>query len=299
MPKKEHVGGQQATESVGSFGIMVENRSRFNLPPGAYPASGAIKDEDRFLKPFPNPPALLNPPVPALPTGSTASLPTSTIPISLSSLYGRLTRTNAVYPNGVGGAWSGASYLPLPEDLQLVSNLLDEIRAGWCVDNSRIYATGCVSFLLCFMFVPPSHLSSLPPPAPPHISPRLFLNPDSELRRANHTIPSLPSAAASSTPSPAPPVGRNFAAFAAGLGSFLLRRPRWRLGAVVNSRTSQPCTPARSPLPVLEIHGGSDTLSWWAAHNGCTAANTTETPFDRDVHHSSWACAEGESVLQH
>jgi hypothetical protein len=25
----------------------------------------------------------------------------------------------------------------------------------------------------------------------------------------------------------------------------------------------------------------------------------TETPFDRDVHHSSWACAEGESVLQH
>ncbi|KAJ7683398.1 hypothetical protein B0H14DRAFT_3676720 [Mycena olivaceomarginata] len=99
---------------------------------------------------------------------------------------------NAVYPKAT-----------VPE---VVSDLLDEIRAGWCVDNSQIYATG------------------------------------------------LPSAAASSTPSPAPPVGRNFAAFAAGSGSFLLHRPRRRLGQL----TSQPYTPARSPLPVLKIHGGSD-----------------------------------------
>ncbi|KAJ7835083.1 hypothetical protein B0H14DRAFT_3707244 [Mycena olivaceomarginata] len=152
---------------------------------------------------------------------------------------------NAVYPKAT-----------IPE---VVSDLLDEIRAGWCVDNSQIYATG------------------------------------------------LPSAAASSTPSPAPPVGRNFAAFATGSGSFLLHRLRRRLGQL----TSQPCTPARCPLPVLKIHGGSDTDVPYAggegrclpfliaAHNGCTAANTTETPFDGDVHHSSWACAEGESVLPH
>ncbi|KAJ7862398.1 hypothetical protein B0H14DRAFT_3444774 [Mycena olivaceomarginata] len=160
----------------------------------------------------------------------------------------------------------------VPQDLQLVSDL-DEFHAGWCAPIG-----GC------------------------------FVN----------TIASAP-------------VGRNFAAFAADLGSFLLHRPRRRLGAVANSRTSQPCMPARSPLPVLEIHGGSDTdmpyaggageggtgaipdcsllcgevilsttyTTWWAARNGCTAANTTETPFDGDVHHPSWACAEGESVLQH
>jgi hypothetical protein len=45
------------------------------------------------------------------------------------------------------------------------------------------------------------------------------LNPDSKSRRANHTIPSLPSAVAFHTIACAPLCG-NFAAFAAGSGSF-------------------------------------------------------------------------------
>ncbi|KAJ7698217.1 hypothetical protein B0H14DRAFT_3654623 [Mycena olivaceomarginata] len=38
-----------------------------------------------------------------------------------------------VYPNGVGGAWAAASYSEptVPQDLQFVWDLLDQIRAGW------------------------------------------------------------------------------------------------------------------------------------------------------------------------
>ncbi|KAJ7328031.1 carbohydrate esterase family 1 protein [Mycena albidolilacea] len=176
-----------------------------------------------------------------------------------------------VYPNGLGGAWAGANYseATVPEDLQFVSDLLDEIRSGWCIDNSRIYATG--------------------------------------LSIGGGFVNTIACA----------PVGGNFAAFAAGSGSFYTDNGGVTGGGV----TGQPCTPARSPLPVLEIHGGSDTdvlyaggageggtepaivdwLSRWATRNGCTSGNTTETLFSGDVHHSSWACAgvEGESVLQH
>ncbi|KAJ7790470.1 hypothetical protein B0H14DRAFT_3569400 [Mycena olivaceomarginata] len=135
---------------------------------------------------------------------------------------------NAVYPKAT-----------LPEDLQLVSDLLDEIRAGWCLSSAAA--------------------STTPSPAPP--------------------------SAATSPPSPPAWALSFYTDYAASRGS-------------ANSRNSQPCTPARTPLPVLEIHGGSDTtcrmragrgeggtepaipdwLSWWAARNGCTAANTTETP---------------------
>ncbi|KAJ7862366.1 hypothetical protein B0H14DRAFT_3444744 [Mycena olivaceomarginata] len=216
-----------------------------------------------------------------------------------------------VYPNGLGGAWAGANYseATVPEDLQFVSDLLDEIRSGWCIDNSRIYATG--------------------------------------LSIGGGFVNTIACA----------PVGGNFAAFAAGSGSFYTDNGGVTGGGV----TGQSCTPARSPLPVLEIHGGAirmccmrvgrgraglslrsligalcvpsspsvcstppspslalylgencsflpnavtfifDRLSRWATRNGCTAGNTTETLFSGDVHHSSWACAgvEGESVLQH
>ncbi|KAJ7327971.1 hypothetical protein DFH08DRAFT_967746 [Mycena albidolilacea] len=147
---------------------------------------------------------------------------------------------------------SGSKDATVPEDLRFFSDLLDKIRAGCCVDNGRIYATG------------------------------------------------LPSAAASSTPSPAPP----------SAATWPPSPPAWAPSFYTDHGgvSGQPCTPARSPLPVLEIHGGSGTdvpyaggageggtgaipdwLSWWAARNECTAANTTETPFDGDMHHSSWA----------
>ncbi|KAJ7673717.1 carbohydrate esterase family 1 protein [Mycena polygramma] len=136
-----------------------------------------------------------------------------------------------VYPNGIGGAWAGANYskATVPEDLGFVSDLLDELRANWCIDNSRIYATG-ISIGGGFV----------------------------------NTIACSP-------------VGDQFAAFAPGSGSFYTD----------NSGVPGGCAPARSPLPILEIHGGADPdvhyaggpgeggmepaimdwLSWWAQRN--------------------------------
>ena len=49
-----------------------------------------------------------------------------------------------VYPDGVGGAWAGANYssTSVEEDLQFTWDMLADIRASYCVDSARIYATG-------------------------------------------------------------------------------------------------------------------------------------------------------------
>ncbi|KAJ7150085.1 carbohydrate esterase family 1 protein [Mycena crocata] len=167
-----------------------------------------------------------------------------------------------VYPNGVGGAWAGANYseASVPEDLTFVSDLLNEIRANYCVDNSRIYATG--------------------------------------ISNGGGFVNTIACSA----------VGGEFAAFAAGSGSFYTD----------NTGVDVGCAPARSPLPMLEIHGGADPdvpyaggqgqggvepaitnwLSWWAQRNKC-AGNTTESLFDDDVQHSVWTCDGIEGALQH
>ena len=52
-----------------------------------------------------------------------------------------------IYPNGLGGAWAGANYskATVGEDLQFVWDLLADVRANFCVDSARIYATGMSS----------------------------------------------------------------------------------------------------------------------------------------------------------
>ena len=49
-----------------------------------------------------------------------------------------------VYPNGLGGAWAGANYseATVEQDLQFVWDMLADIRANYCIDSARIYATG-------------------------------------------------------------------------------------------------------------------------------------------------------------
>lgn len=49
-----------------------------------------------------------------------------------------------VYPNGLGGAWAGASYskATVEEDLQFVWDMLINLRQNFCVNSARIYATG-------------------------------------------------------------------------------------------------------------------------------------------------------------
>ncbi|KAI1827870.1 carbohydrate esterase family 1 protein [Xylaria intraflava] len=168
-----------------------------------------------------------------------------------------------VYPNGVGGAWAGANYseASVPEDLQFVTDLLTALRDDYCIDDSRIYATG-ISIGGGFV----------------------------------NTI------ACSA-------VGGQFAAFAPASGAFYTD----------DAGVTGGCSPARSPLPVLEIHGGIDAsvhygggegeggvepaiptwLGWWAQRNACTSS-TTEDSFGGDVHHTTWTCGDGaEGVVQH
>ncbi|KAI2615886.1 carbohydrate esterase family 1 protein [Hypoxylon sp. NC1633] len=172
-----------------------------------------------------------------------------------------------VYPNGVGGAWAGANYseVSVDEDLQFVTDLLADVRANYCVDDSRIYATG--------MSIGGGFVNTI---------------------------------ACSST------AGSAFAAFAPASGSFYTD----------SDQTHSSCAPARTPLPVLEIHGGSDAsvhynggageggsepdiatwLGWWAQRNGCgdgDGGKKVEDSFGGDVHHMTWTCGGVEGVLQH
>lgn len=168
-----------------------------------------------------------------------------------------------VYPNGVGGAWAGANYssVSVEVDLQFVTDLLSNLRANYCVDDSRIYATG--------MSIGGGFVNTI---------------------------------ACSD-------VGSEFAAFAPHSGSYYTD----------NGGVNASCTPARSPLPILEIHGGADQsvyyeggvgeggiepaipdwLSWWAERNNCTSPPSVEESFDDDVQHYVWTCGDTEGVLQH
>ncbi|KAI0017021.1 carbohydrate esterase family 1 protein [Xylariomycetidae sp. FL0641] len=169
-----------------------------------------------------------------------------------------------VYPNGVGGSWAGANYseVSVAEDLRFIADLVDEVEAGYCVDTSRVYATGIsngggfVDTLAC----------------------------DGD-------------------------VGGRFAAFAPASGAYYTD----------NDGNHGACAPARSPLPVLEIHGGADEsvaygggageggtepavqdwLGWWAERDGCGGGPVVTDSFDGDVHHYVWTCAGQEGVLQH
>ncbi|KAI0599172.1 carbohydrate esterase family 1 protein [Biscogniauxia sp. FL1348] len=172
-----------------------------------------------------------------------------------------------VYPDGVGGAWAGANYsqVSVAEDLQFVSDLLDEVRAEYCIDDSRIYATG--------------------------------------ISNGGGFVNTIACSA----------VGGAFAAFAPASGSYYTDDDGGGGG----------CAPSRAPLPVLEIHGGSDAsvrydggageggaepaipewLGWWAERNGCDGGRggeeEVEDSFEGDVHHHTWTCGGVRGVLQH
>ncbi|KAH8833346.1 carbohydrate esterase family 1 protein [Flagelloscypha sp. PMI_526] len=169
-----------------------------------------------------------------------------------------------VYPTGLNKSWAGPSYsnTPVEEDLQFINDLLAEVRAGYCVDSSRIYATGISNG--------GGFLDSL---------------------ACNKEV------------------GGQFAAFAPASGSFYtdLNGP------------NNGCTPARSPLPILEFHGGndqsvfyaggagsggqlpaiSDWLNSWAQRNGCTGPPSVEDTNDGKVHHYKWTCNGVEGALEH
>ncbi|KAL1849172.1 hypothetical protein VTK73DRAFT_9931 [Phialemonium thermophilum] len=102
-------------------------------------------------------------------------------------------------------------------------------------------------------------------------------------------------------------VGGEFAAFAPVAGAFY------------TDAHGTGCTPARSLVPIVEFHGGSDAsvlydggqgeggyeppiptwLGYWAERNGCQNPPSNESSFDDDVHHLTWTCRGVYGALQH
>lgn len=54
--------------------------------------------------------------------------------------------TITVYPSGVGGSWQGAPYAVAGiDDVSFVKQLFTYLSQNFCIDPTRVYATGCKS----------------------------------------------------------------------------------------------------------------------------------------------------------
>ena len=168
-------------------------------------------------------------------------------------------------------SWQGAPYsIPGVNDTQFISDLIDFLPSRYCIDTTRIYATGksngggFVSVLAC-----------------------------------NSTL------------------SKQIAAFAPVSGAFYE-------DAHGIEPLNGPCTPSRSPIPILEFHGQKDHTipyngntsriyhhhrfqlppipSWlegWASLNGCekgTLGNSTFS-FDGVVNKTTWTCNGADDIV--
>ncbi|KAI1497563.1 carbohydrate esterase family 1 protein [Biscogniauxia marginata] len=168
-----------------------------------------------------------------------------------------------VYPDGVGGAWAGANYseVSVTEDLQFVSDLLDEVRGEYCVDNSRIYATGIsngggfVNTIACSTVG--GEFAAFAPASGSYYTDNAGVTGGCAPARASLPVLEIHGGSDASVH------------YDGGVGE-------------------------GGTEPAI-----SEWLEWWAERNGCSNEKV-EDSFEGDVHHSSWTCGDGaEGVLQH
>ncbi|TQV94358.1 hypothetical protein V2A60_002608 [Cordyceps javanica] len=169
-----------------------------------------------------------------------------------------------VYPNGLGGAWAGASYsaATVDEDLQFVRDLLADVRGHFCVDSARIYATGLssgggfVDTIACNATVGGEFAAFAP------ASGSFYTNNDDNYRDC----------APARVPTP-------MLEFHGGADESVRYDGGQGEGGV------EPSIP--------------NWLSRWASRNQCETPYKQEDLYDGDVHHLSWTCKGQEGVLQH
>ncbi|QLI73422.1 uncharacterized protein G6M90_00g094480 [Metarhizium brunneum] len=169
-----------------------------------------------------------------------------------------------VYPNGLGGAWAGANYsqATVDQDLQFVWDLLADLRQNFCIDSSRIYATGLssgggfVDTIACNSTVGGEFAAMAP------ASGSFYTNND-----ANHHL-----CEPARVPMP-------ILEFHGGADADV------KYGGGQGEGGIEPAIP--------------NWLGWWAARNKCDTPHHQEDLFDGDVHHLSWACGGQEGVVQH
>lgn len=168
-----------------------------------------------------------------------------------------------VYPDGKGGAWAGANYskATVGEDLQFVWDLLGDLRSNFCVDSSRIYATGMsigggfVDTIACNDTVGGEFAAFAP------ASGSFYTDNDDNYKLC--------------TPARVP---TPMLEFHGGSDTDV------KYEGGVGEGGKEPAIP--------------DWLSRWAERNKCDLP-TTQDLFDNDVHHISYKCSGQEGVLQH
>jgi poly(3-hydroxybutyrate) depolymerase len=167
-----------------------------------------------------------------------------------------------VYPNGLRGVWSGASYARSTEeeDLQFIDDLLRVLRSDYNIDDKRIYATGhsngggFVNVLACNERVG-GQFAAFAPASGAFYS----RNGEPNVERSPGQLP---------TP---------LLVFHGG------------------SDTTVPYSGGKGrggQLPSI-----TDWISWWADKNRCTLGSEKST-FDGKVHHQSWNCDGRAGLLQ-
>ncbi|KAK2596160.1 hypothetical protein QQS21_006437 [Conoideocrella luteorostrata] len=168
-----------------------------------------------------------------------------------------------VYPQGVNGVWQGPKYPesnPKISDKVFTSALVQRIKDNYCVDESRVYATG--------------HSNG---------------------------------AGFAGTLACSPEHGGQFAAFAPISGAFY-----------TDVKGNDNCHPARSPLPMFEVHGTGDKripyeptedgnggplpsipdwVSRWAKRNKCDAPKPND--LGNGVHDYRYKCQGVAEGLEH
>lgn len=169
-----------------------------------------------------------------------------------------------LYPDGLGGAWAGANYsvATVAEDLQFVSDLLADVRTKYCIDSSRIYATG--------MSIGGGFVNTI---------------------ACNDTVGGEFAAFA--------PASGSFYTDATGVNDgckparSLTPMLEFHGGADVDVfyNGGQGEGGYEPPIPTW--------LGFWAERNGCDADYTQVDSFNDDVHHLVWTCQGQVGALQH
>ena len=168
-----------------------------------------------------------------------------------------------VYPNGEGGAWAGANYskATVAQDLQFVYDMLADIRSNYCVDSSRIYATGLsigggfTGTLACNDTVGGEFAAFAP--ASGSFYTQAYQN--STCTPARDVTPILE--------------------FHGGADTDVFYNGGQGEGGY------EP--------PIF------DYMTWWAERNGCDAPPALNTTFNDDVHHYTWNCRGQTGAVQH
>ncbi|KAF2870015.1 carbohydrate esterase family 1 protein [Massariosphaeria phaeospora] len=168
-----------------------------------------------------------------------------------------------IYPNGIDGSWAGPTYhtgSSIAEDIQFVADVLADAKSKFCVDDTRIYATGIsngggfINTLAC------SPLGST-----------LFTAYASH-SGAFYTDVNGPENGCAPAKKPVPMLEIHGAAD---------RTVKYEGGEGDGG-----------PQPAI-----SEWLEWWAQRNGC--GERSEETLEGGVHRYEWACGGKKGVLQH